>query len=408
VLTLGSLFDGIGGFPLAASRAGILPVWASEIDKKCQQVTAYHFPDMVQLGDITKLDGRSLSPVDIITGGSPCQDLSVAGKQAGLKGERSGLFMEMMRIINEMRSEAGKPRYVVWENVPGAFSSNKGEDFKAVLEAFAGEVPMPKRWEPAGMVSGRRGVTCWRVLDAQYFGVPQRRRRIFLIHDFGGERSREILFEQRGVPGNNEPSREAGDEVARSLTNCPTWRGADHDNLIPCYWNGEKQVANTLDASVAARRQAMPDKNRLNAVVVRTFPNELHRSNPLEDKTFTLETGNRQAVGHNAAVRRLTPTECERLQGYPDGWTGLEGISDSARYRMLGNSVAVPVVEWIMRRIVTPQEKPPVVQESTPEGGIVVKVPEKPMRVVNRGKPCQPVVKHPLVQHTLDMYPTEA
>jgi site-specific DNA-cytosine methylase len=162
-----------------------------------------------------------------------------------------------------------------------------------------------------------------------------------------------------------------------------------------------------------ATKELKDEYDRIEAAVLMFA--ELHKGDFEKSKTKKLDNGSVAAsyshpnfIKESMAVRRLTPTECERLQGYPDGWTGLEDISDSARYRMLGNSVAVPVVEWIMRRIVTPQEKPPVVQESTPEGGIVVKVPEKPERVVNRGKPCQPVVKHMEVQRTLDMYPTEA
>ena len=206
-LTLGSLFDGIGDFPHAASFYGIRPLWASEIVPECVSVTKKHFPDMEHVGDITKLHGGKLPPVDIITFGSPCQDLSVAsGKRLGLAGERSGLFLEAIRIIREMQEATNGeyPKFALWENVPGALSSSSRRDFKAVLEAFTeAEVPMPGsgRWANAGMVRGRGVDLAWCVYDAQYFGTAQRRRRIFLIADFRGQRSGEILFVPKSLSG---------------------------------------------------------------------------------------------------------------------------------------------------------------------------------------------------------------
>ena len=206
-LTLGSLFDGIGGFPYAASFYGIKPLWASEIIPECISVTQKHFPEMEHVGDITKLYGGTLPPVDIITFGSPCQDLSVAsGKRLGLAGERSGLFLEAVRIIREMQEATNGeyPKFALWENVPGALSSSSRRDFKAVLEAFTeAEVPMPGsgRWANAGMVRGRGADLAWCVYDAQYFGTAQRRRRIFLIADFRGQRSGEILFVPKSLSG---------------------------------------------------------------------------------------------------------------------------------------------------------------------------------------------------------------
>jgi DNA (cytosine-5)-methyltransferase 1 len=200
-ITLGSLFDGIGGFPYAASFFGIKTLWASEIMPQAISVTKRHMPGMGHVGDITGLDGAKLPPVDIITFGSPCQDLSVAGKRAGLGGARSGLFAEAIRIIDEMRdaTHGTHPRYAVWENVPGALSSGnpRGGDFRAVLESFAKtEVPAPRsnHWANAGMVRSAGADIAWCVYNAQYFGVPQRRRRIFLVCDFGGWGAGEILF----------------------------------------------------------------------------------------------------------------------------------------------------------------------------------------------------------------------
>ena len=216
---LGSLFDGSGGFPLAGALCGIEPVWASEVEPYPIAVTRSRFPKMKHLGDISKINGAEIEPVDIITFGSPCQDLSVAGKRAGLKHEangdeettRSGLFMEAVRIIKEMReaTDGRYPTFALWENVPGAFSSNKGEDFRTVLEelikikepcAVMPAVPA-KGWAYADSYCGDGWSIAYRVFDAQYWGVPQRRRRIHLVADFRGERAREILFEREGVRG---------------------------------------------------------------------------------------------------------------------------------------------------------------------------------------------------------------
>ena len=187
---------------------------------------------MIHLGDIQKINGAEIPPVDIITGGSPCQDLSVAGKRAGLDGERSGLFMEQIRIVKEMRDATSvndrrmaKPRYMVWENVPGAFSSNQGKDFQAVLteivriaEPDAPDVPLPEKWGGAGCLYDKLGrwSVAWRVHDAQFWGVPQRRKRIALVADFGGLSASEILFERKGMCWDPQSSSE-------------TWQGSARD-----------------------------------------------------------------------------------------------------------------------------------------------------------------------------------
>ena len=210
-MRLGSLFDGLGGWQIAAVHAGITPIWSSEIEKFACALTKYHFPNTLQVGEITKLNGAELPPVDIITAGSPCQDLSTAnGKREGLKGERSGLFMDAIRIVRDMRRRTnGKyPRFFVWENVPGAFSSNGGMDFLAVLEEIGeAKLPIPQngKWANAGMVELRNCEIAWRVLDAQYWGVPQRRKRIFLVADFAesGRCAAKVLFERESVRGDN-------------------------------------------------------------------------------------------------------------------------------------------------------------------------------------------------------------
>ena len=210
-LTLGSLFSGSGGFELGGILAGITPVWASEIEPFAIRVTTKRLPQVKHYGDVSSVSGAELPPVDIITFGSPCQDMSIAGKRSGLDGSRSSLFYEAIRIVKEMRcaTNGEKPRYIVWENVPGAFSSNKGEDFKAVLESVIGvkepsaQVPAPdkKGWPDADYYVGDGWSVAYRVLDAQGWGVPQRRKRIYLVADFAGQSAPKVLFESEGVSG---------------------------------------------------------------------------------------------------------------------------------------------------------------------------------------------------------------
>lgn len=208
-LTLGSLFDGSGGFPLGGLLSGITPVWASEIEPFPIRVTTKRLPFMKHYGDVSKMDGADVEPVDIITFGSPCQDMSIAGRREGLDGSRSSLFYEAVRIVKEMRcaTDGKYPRYIVWENVPGAFSSNKGADFQSVLEEICSvkgyeiHTARPERWPAAGEIVADDFSLAWRVFDAQYWGVPQRRKRIYLVADFAGGGAGKILFESEGVSG---------------------------------------------------------------------------------------------------------------------------------------------------------------------------------------------------------------
>ena len=489
-MTLGSLFDGSGGFPLAGVMNGMTPVWASEIEPYPLKVTAARFPCMKQLGDVTKIDGSSIDPVDVITFGSPCQDLSVAGKQTGIHdGKRSSLFFEAVRIIREMRGITnGKyPRFAVWENVPGAFSSNKGADFRAVLQALceiaepSASVPEPPKgkWEKSGCIVGDGYSIAWRVYDAQYWGVPQRRKRIYLIADFGSERAGEILFEREGVRGDSAESREAregaaddatggagGSDHVKCLTpwDCQSKRiylpdgvyptlpamdcgGANNQALIyeplhqntfndkarPCvrdqtqaslfaafmggqgskagsigyseqvsltlksvlsggntvpdvvyqntgvgWWN-ESHVAETLrtpcggdstkanivvyDCRGNGSGDIVPNltgdhENRVTDYTAVCVGNGQMHQTELGDKTGALNCmHDQQAVIHSAKpprryiVRRLTPLECCRLQGFPDWWEDGANGSDSARYKMWGNGIALPCAADVMRRI---------------------------------------------------------
>ena len=208
-LTLGSLFDGSGWFPLGGLLSGIIPVWASEIEPFPIRVTTKRLPFMKHYGDVSRMDGADVEPVDIITFGSPCQDMSIAGRREGLDGSRSSLFYEAVRIVKEMRctTDGKYPGYIVWENVPGAFSSNKGADFQSVLEKICSvkgyeiHTPRPAKRPAAGEIVADDFSLAWRVFDAQYWGVPQRRKRIYLVADFAGGSAGKILFESEGVSG---------------------------------------------------------------------------------------------------------------------------------------------------------------------------------------------------------------
>ena len=239
-LTLGSLFDGSGGFPLGGLLAGITPVWASEIEPFPIRVTTKRLPFMKHYGNISAMDGGKVEPVDIITFGSPCQDMSIAGRRDGLDGSRSSLFYEAVRIIKEMRcaTDGKYPRWICWENVPGAFSSNKGQDFKAVLEAVIGiaepnaQVSMPEkeRWPYADLYMGDGWSVAYRTLDAQYWGVPQRRRRIYLVADLAGGSAGKILFESEGLSGYSAEGFRSWQRTAGSFTPCAGAAGFDGYN----------------------------------------------------------------------------------------------------------------------------------------------------------------------------------
>lgn len=501
-LTLGSLFDGIGGFPLAAQRCGIKTVWVSEIESNCIDITKRHFPRVEHLGDITKIDGGKIPPVDIISFGSPCQDLSTAGKQKGLSGERSGLFLDAVRIIYEMRraTNGRYPTFIVWENVSGAFNSNGGNDFRIVLEKITNtNIPMPKsrRWATAGMVRGCRGgaSVAWRLLDSQYWGVPQRRKRIFLVGDFRAERAPEILFKPESELGYIDTRRPKKERIAAAFVrdfevacgleenSCVADFGRTADRI---YYNADKSrtltattggggsaTGNYLDISevrpinlqVATRCKALGERTGLGIgedndpsyTLQEQHSHAVFAVYPMRDPNLnkeangfivsengapapTLSATDRHAVaacfsvnvvcnnssGNDIAgtldanyyrgtgarsgkerefigvamfennsrggykegcgtlrasggdygggsenliiifrniayfarciLRKLTPLECERLQGFPDYWTKYGKsdvkISDTARWKALGNSLTVPCAERVFRGII--------------------------------------------------------
>lgn len=260
-LTLGSLFDGSGGFPLGGVIAGITPKWAAEIEPFPIRVTSVRFPNMTHLGNISEVRGAEIEPVDIITFGSPCQDMSVAGKREGLGGNRSSLFYEAIRIIKEMREATnGKyPRYIVWENVSGAFSSNKGEDFRAVLTEICKvkeecvSVPKPAKWENAGRIMGESFSIAWRLLDAQYWGVPQRRQRIYLVADFDGGSAGKILFESEGLSGYSAQGFKSWQDAANGITESVGETGSDslmfENHSQDTRYRGPLAVAQTVSST---------------------------------------------------------------------------------------------------------------------------------------------------------------
>ncbi len=390
---------------------------------------------MKHLGDITKINWDEVEPVDCVTGGSPCQDLSIAGKRAGLAGERSGLYMEQIRCVKELRKASGRtgkirPRYMVWENVPGAFSSNGGKDFAAVLEEAvkivelqAPSIPTPAKWPTSGCLMGGGWSIAWRVHDAQFWGVPQRRKRIALVCDFGGRTAPEILFERKGLRGDTTEGGTKREEIARTagngiegasgFTNRGYFTGdiaetlrSDPHGAYPCVHgigNGQVHEAMTMAQEVSQTLNTMHDKQAIlyqpksameenwaesetknalrageskvshavlcSAVDCRNFTEGGEINGTLQAKGSGGQSINLQnTVRQNMMARRLTPLECERLQGYPDGWTDIgEWIdsngkkhqsSDSSRYKALGNSIALPFWFWLLRRISAQYERP--------------------------------------------------
>jgi|LakMenEpi03Aug12_release.lakeMendotaPanAssembly.Ray.scaffolds.fasta_scaffold11821_25 DNA (cytosine-5)-methyltransferase 1 len=406
-----SLFAGVGGFDIALRNNGYKVIASVEIDKQCNKVLEQHFPDSKRYTDIKEVKGKDLindgfkATKGIITGGFPCQDLSVAGKRAGLTGSRSGLYWEAHRLLDETKSET-----FILENVPGLLSSNGGKDFGIVLGSLV----------ELGYSVG------WRVLDAQHFGVPQRRRRVFIVGSrLGEEGIIKVLFERSSVSRNITQSKQEGQGITSNTT---------ESTRDTSWWNGS-QVADTV--TTKSNSQFMPDKNRLQVVVEnqivgtlqardykgvgnqyveenklvveqeRTISNTIpaslyHRgslnnqdvdsghlvvfkphqedgariqnevvntltaqmgtggnnvpmvaydelNNTINNTHHTLRSGTKQSTGviSNKQVRRLTPKECERLQGFPDDWTST--MADSNRYKQMGNAVAVPVVNWLVK-----------------------------------------------------------
>lgn len=415
MLTLGSLFDGIGGWLLAAEHSNVRPLWRAEIDDYPRAVSETHFPEVKSYMDVRSINGGEIEPVDILCAGSPCQNLSLSGNRKGLSGSESSLFYEAVRILFEMRkaTNGSMPRFFVWENVPGAFSSNGGNDFKAVLSEITKaeiSVPKSKRWGEAGLVRSAECDTVWRVLDAQYWGVPQRRKRIFLVADFATEKrcAEQILFVEKSMPwdfktGNNAPQNFAegignsadisGNQGGMMIVN-ETFKALNPEKSATLCSRDYKGLGNTnslvgkavieletvdlydiTHAVDAVRPQSDGKCYTLSAhmgtggnnvpvahyclqgsMIGRADKNGPQGNGVNLEKSFTQNTIDRHACTQALSVRKLTPLECERLQGLPDGWTDIEvhgkPASDAKRYKAIGNGMAQPCADFVLKQIV--------------------------------------------------------
>ena len=382
-----SLFSGMEAAHLAWHPLGWQCVGVAEIEPAACALLRHRLPNVPNLGSVTDITVdaiRKLGRIDVVIGGSPCQDLSVAGKRAGLAGARSGLFHEQLRIFDAARHLCGA-RWLVWENVPGAFSSNKGRDFAVVAGALAGcELDVPADgWGSEGVALGDNGLVEWAVLDAQWFGVAQRRRRVFAVLDTGDWAGRPpVLLEPESLRGDSAPSREAGEGVTGTLS-ARTQGGGGLGTDFECQGGLIPELARCVTTGEGSRQDwetctIIPeDAHTLRADGFDASEDGTGRGTPLVpvahvDVMPTLLNGANTPAGHNARsghskdsyivpvagmqVRRLTPEECEALQGAPRGWTLVPNakgkpMADGPRYKMLGNSFAVPVIRWIGVRI---------------------------------------------------------
>lgn len=355
-MRVGSLFAGIGGFDLAFYRAGHEIVWQSELDPHASRVLAHHWADTPNYGDIHDVPNRPpFTPaVDVLVGGFPCQDYSVAGNRSGLAGDRGALWWQYSRLITQLR-----PTWVIAENVPGLLSSRDGRDFETIIDS---------------LTQLGYGVA-WSVLDAQYFGVPQRRRRIFIVGHSGGRPRPDILAISEGLFGHPRPSGAEGEIPTSSLTSRIGTSGPDTADaqagwLIPETvgalrerdWRGPPidvdepaLIVNSSQDPITSTIAQPLDVNSRASQVVAFAENQRHELRTLGDQASALAAhpGQKQQtyLADPVSVRRLTPLECERLQGFPDDWTKVAHNSNTQRYRQLGNAVAVPVAQWIVNRL---------------------------------------------------------
>ncbi len=356
---VGSLFSGIGGFDLGLERAGFEVAFQCDNDPFCNKVLAHHWPGVKRYDDVRDIglreplcEKRAGSAVadsattqgavgrdgqgrrgagDLICGGFPCQDLSVAGKRAGLDGGRSGLWFEFKRILSELR-----PQWAIIENVPGLLSSNSGRDFAVVLDGLGG--------------CGFAGIS-WAVLDSQHFGVAQRRRRVYVVAGPSRRSVEQVLSLCEGCGGHPPARREAGQDVASptlvGTLEARDWKGVGYDSESRLVAHSLR--ADGFDASEDGTGRGTPLTVIQDARGVRD-----KKQNGIgiqQSETMYTLVGTSQHAVHNASVRRLTPMECERLQGFPDGWTDVGGAADGPRYKALGNAVSVPVIEYLGLRI---------------------------------------------------------
>lgn len=355
MFTMGSLFDGAGVFPMAAQMCSITPIWASEVEPFPIAVTSKRFPEMKHLGDVRGINGAEIEPVDVISFGSPCQGLSVCGKFGGLEDERSALFLEAIRIIKEMKNATTEyPRFAVWENVVGAFTSNKGKDFQTVLEEFSkisGEhntIPESairnedaQKWSKAGLILGDNFSIAWRVLDAQFWGVPHKRRRIFLVADFMGHCAGKVLFVRDGVSRNFNSIRRAWEEDT----------GPYGEEDPTC---GERVIDLDFEGHPSVDLYLKP--------VVTDFYFESETC-LFRDVSAGSKYENLVVRESDTRLRKLMPHECGKLQGMPSWWCYDVTHSDSEEYKMWGNSVALPCALYVFEGIVHELYKTVIVDE---------------------------------------------
>lgn len=337
------LFSGIGAFSMAAESAGMQVIAHSEIDKNCQKLLANKFPNVRQLGDICNVKKEDFAEsVDLICGGSPCQNLSVAGKREGLDGTESRLWFEYLRLVKEL-----KPRWLVWENVPGALSSNGGADFLTILRGL----------DECGFH------VAWRSLNAEYYGIPQRRRRIFLVASLGNGSCAQVLFERESLQGTlrTRPEQWQASPVAGTITSSAsgTARTGGNANQVDLLVFGKQRSDTWKESASVGATLAARDKKDFGDLLSfapsrykRGFGSELKNAsvaNTIQANTNSGFSDTDEHIITGNLIRRLMPIECERLMGYEDNWT--LGFSDAVRYTMLGNSIAVPVAKWIFERI---------------------------------------------------------
>jgi DNA (cytosine-5)-methyltransferase 1 len=341
----GSVCSGIEAATVAWHPLGWKAAFFSEIEKFPRAVLAYHYPDVPCHGDFTTIKSGEYDAIDLLVGGTPCQDFSVAGLRKGISGERGNLTLEFIRLAERL-----KPRFLVWENVPGVLSIDGGRAFGAFL---------------GGLAECGYGFS-WRILDAQYFGVPQRRRRVFVVGHLGDWRpAAAVLFERESLRGDITPRRETGEEVAGTIAKCSFSGGAGgrpegaaaghshavcygldeeqnaHENLMGCLKSREK--GGGFEGAVACFKGGQGSKAGGIGYDENLSPT-LGSADSGTNRTPTLMCGMR--------VRRLMPTECEFLQGFPRNYTKINAnTADGPRYKALGNSMAVPVMAWIGRRI---------------------------------------------------------
>jgi len=355
-----SLFSGIEAASTAWEPLGWEPVAFSEIEPFPCAVLAHHWPHIPNLGNVTQIEMKhikKLGAIDIVIFGSPCQDLSVAGKRAGLDGERSGLFRSAIRIVRWARKHNGL-RFALWENVPGAFSTNSGRDFAAVVREMSGaDVGVPSDgWKNTGVAFGREGFTEWSVLDAQWFGVPQRRRRIFALSDFGNWRDRPpILFERDSLCGNPTPRRKEGEELTSTAERSTVYENHPNDSRVT-----EVNIGPTVTQRFGTGGGNVPFVTyRKSRRAQSTTDHESWVEDDVANTINTFDIGDVRSTNAVASdqmhVRRLTPVECARLQGFSDDHLDIsyrnKPAPDGAKYKALGNSMAVPVIRWIGKQI---------------------------------------------------------